>query len=338
MPAISVIVPVYKAEAFLRNCTDSVLHQTMPDLELLLIDDGSPDGSGALCDEIAEEDGRVRVFHKENGGVSSARNLGMEQAKGRYIAFVDSDDWMEPDMLKTLYGLLQAQSADSAGCAHFNVTPAGERWSEAGILPAGTYGPEQIIRGVVDPLLGDRVGARVVNGFIWRFLFSAAIIREHHITFEGAYLEDELFLMEYFAHAQKLAMTEEPLYCYLINPSSVTHRYMADFLQVFRRFMERKTELVERYGLAEARPQWRENSNWSGLLIAIGNEYAKGNPRTVRERQKAVEALCAQPEMKQAIDAITPAGLSGNKQMVANLVKGKHFFTLTQLYRLKNRI
>ena len=337
MPAISVIVPVYKAEAFLRNCTDSVLHQTMPDLELLLIDDGSPDGSGALCDEIAEEDGRVRVFHKENGGVSSARNLGMEQAKGRYIAFVDSDDWMEPDMLKTLYGLLQAQSADSAGCAHFNVTPAGERWSEAGILPAGTYGPEQIIRGVVDPLLGDRVGARVVNGFIWRFLFSTEIIREHHITFEGAYLEDELFLMEYFAHAQKLAMTEEPLYCYLINPSSVTHRYMKNYMDTFHRFMERKEELVERLGLESHRPAWRENSNFAGLLIAIGNEYAAGNDASFAEKKARVMEIAALPEMARALESVHPQGQSRNKSIVTALVRRRWFTLLTLLYALKNQ-
>jgi len=96
MPEISVIVPVYRAESFLRKCTDSILNQTFQDLELLLIDDGSPDHSGALCDQIAKEDPRVRVFHKDNGGVSSARNLGMTQANGQYFAFADSDDWLPP--------------------------------------------------------------------------------------------------------------------------------------------------------------------------------------------------------------------------------------------------
>jgi hypothetical protein len=144
--------------------------------------------------------------------------------------------------------------------------------------------------------------------------------------------------MAYFCSARKLAVTEEPLYRYFLNPSSATHKYMADFLDVFHRFMERKEELVKRYGLESARPQWRENSNWAGLLIAIGNEYAKGNEKSVRQKQKAVQELCALPEMRQAIDTLTPEGLSANKQMVSNLVKGKHFFTLTQLYRLKNRI
>ena len=178
----------------------------------------------------------------------------------------------------------------------------------------------------------------VFNGFIWRYLFSADIIRRAHITFEGAYLEDELFLMEYFCNAKKLAVTEQPLYRYFLNPSSATHRYMADFMKVFSRFMERKEALVKKYRLEDARPQWRENSNWAGLLIAIGNEYAKSNGKSVRKKQKTVEEICRRPEMAKAIADVTPVGLSPNKQMVANLVKGKHFFILTQMYRLKNRI
>ena len=156
------------------------------------------------------------------------------------------------------------------------------------VLPAGVYARRGILEGIVYPLLGDRLTQPVFNGFIWRYLFSAQILRQAEITFEGAYLEDEIFLMEYFCNAQKLAVTEEPLYRYLLNPASATHRYMADFQQVFARFMERKSALAERYGLASARPRWRENSNWAGLLIAIGNEYARGNPRTWAQKQQAV--------------------------------------------------
>ena len=97
-PKISVIVPVYNVEKYLHRCVDSILAQTFNDFELLLIDDGSKDKSGAICDEYAAKDSRVRVFHKENGGVSSARNLGLENAKGDWIIFIDSDDWIADDM------------------------------------------------------------------------------------------------------------------------------------------------------------------------------------------------------------------------------------------------
>lgn len=99
-PKISVIVPVYKAEKYLHRCVDSILAQTFTDFEVLLIDDGSPDRSGEICDEYAKKDARVRVFHKENGGVSSARNMGIEKAKGEWLMFVDSDDMLTPQALK----------------------------------------------------------------------------------------------------------------------------------------------------------------------------------------------------------------------------------------------
>ena len=107
-PTISVIVPVYNTEKYLRRCIDSVLAQTYQDFELLLIDDGSKDSSGAICDEYAAQDARVKVFHKENGGVSSARNVGLDNARGEWITFVDSDDYIEENFLKSFEGNLDA--------------------------------------------------------------------------------------------------------------------------------------------------------------------------------------------------------------------------------------
>ena len=102
MPLVSIIVPVYKAEQWLHRCVDSILAQTMTDFELLLINDGSPDKSGDICDEYAKQDSRIRVFHKENGGVSSARNLGLDNATGEWISFIDADDWVEKEYLAGL--------------------------------------------------------------------------------------------------------------------------------------------------------------------------------------------------------------------------------------------
>lgn len=338
MPSISVIVPVYQAERYLKKCVESVVKQTFPDWELLLIDDGCTDGSSAICDQCAEEDDRIRVFHKKkNAGVSEARNLGLREAKGAYIAFLDVDDRFEFRALETLWCLREQSGADTVGCAHLNLGADGSKAVEP-LLPAGVYDEAGIREGIVYPLLGERLKMPVFNGFIWRYLFSAQILRAAHITFQGAYLEDELFLMEYFCNAHKLAVTEQPLYRYFLNPTSVTHRYMKDFPKVFSRFMERKEALVKKYRLEEARPQWRENSNWAGLLIAIGNEYAQDNKKTIRQRQKAVEELCRRPEMAKAIAELAPEGMSPNKQVVARLVQGKHFFALTQMYRLKNRI
>lgn len=113
---ISVIVPVYNVEPYLRKCLDSILAQTYRDLEILVIDDGSKDESGAICDEYAEKDNRIRVFHTENKGLSCARNLGLDNAKGDWIGFVDSDDWIEPDMYEALMRKAEETGVDIVEC------------------------------------------------------------------------------------------------------------------------------------------------------------------------------------------------------------------------------
>ena len=121
MPKISVIVPVYKVEKYLHECVDSILTQTFPDFELILVDDGSPDNCGKICDEYAEKDSRVRVIHQENQGLSGARNSGMDVARGEYIAFVDSDDRVDIRYLELLLAAVK-DGADVAVCRHKEFT------------------------------------------------------------------------------------------------------------------------------------------------------------------------------------------------------------------------
>lgn len=121
MCEISIIVPVYKVEPYLRKCVDSILAQTFTDFEVILVDDGSPDNSGKICDEYASKDSRVRVIHKKNGGLSSARNAGIDVARGKYLGFVDSDDYIEKDMYELLYDNIVKEQADLSICGIYDV-------------------------------------------------------------------------------------------------------------------------------------------------------------------------------------------------------------------------
>lgn len=117
MPVVSIIVPVYKVEQYLDRCVESLVGQTFGDIEIILVDDGSPDNSGKMCDTWAEKDERIRVIHKENGGLSDARNYGIEAAQGEYVAFIDSDDWIDDDMIEVLYNAVKQYGADIAECS-----------------------------------------------------------------------------------------------------------------------------------------------------------------------------------------------------------------------------
>lgn len=125
LPKVSIIIPVYKAESYLHRCIDSILAQTFADWELLLIDDGSPDRSGDICDEYAVKDKRIRVYHKKNGGVSSARQKGLDMARGEYVIHVDPDDWVEPSMLTELFAKAKAENADMVICDFYLDTKSG---------------------------------------------------------------------------------------------------------------------------------------------------------------------------------------------------------------------
>ncbi len=118
---ISIIVPVYNVEKYLRKCIDSIVNQTYKNLEIILVDDGSTDDSGKICDEFAEKDGRIKVIHKENGGLSSARNAGLEIAAGKYLGFVDSDDYIAQDMYESMYAAINEFDADIACCGRYDV-------------------------------------------------------------------------------------------------------------------------------------------------------------------------------------------------------------------------
>lgn len=113
---LSIIVPVYKVEKYLRQCLDSIVNQTYENLEIILIDDGSPDNCGKICDEYAQRDNRIKVIHKENGGLSSARNIGTQIAKGEYITYVDSDDWLDKNMYSELISALEKYNLDMVRC------------------------------------------------------------------------------------------------------------------------------------------------------------------------------------------------------------------------------
>ena len=336
MAEIDVIVPVYQAEKTLEACVESVRSQSYDDWNLILIDDGSRDSSPALCDALAEKDRRIRVIHQPNGGVSAARNRGLQEVRSPWVYFLDSDDLLMPGALELLYRLAADNGADTSAGAVVLTESDGSQLTDA-ILPAGVYDENGIRERILLPLTGQRLRAPIFNGYIVRYLFRASILKEHAVAFEGGYLEDEIFLMDYFLHARKLAVTETPIYDYLQNPASATHRYMADFPGVFRRFMERKRSRVAGTALEKGCPGWEADTNWAGLLIAVGNEYAPGNEVSHRAHRKNIRDLCALPEFAGAMEALHPRSCGKRKQIVAELLLRRQYLLLDALYRLKNR-
>ena len=209
MLMISVIVPVYRVEPYLRQCVDSILNQTYRNLEVLLIDDGSPDRCGEICDEYGAYDDRVRVFHTENRGLSAARNLGLKEAKGEYIGFVDSDDWIEPDMYDVLLRKMLETGAEISVCGI---------WYEYKNLKEELHFKEGIYTG--QNILCELADGNI-NAVVWNKLFRKQIIRS--IVFpEGRNSEDIAVIHLIVQKAKTIALIPTLEYHYRMRFDSIT--------------------------------------------------------------------------------------------------------------------
>ena len=239
MDLISVIVPVYKVEKYLDKCVSSIVNQTYRNLEIILVDDGSPDHCGAMCDAWAEKDERIKVIHKENGGLSDARNAGMDAASGEYIAFADSDDWIDSRFLSHLHRAIHETGAEIAACDIQTVyetdPPATPSPEETPIL---VYTPEEAIGSI---LRGE--GFRAVA---WNKLYHRSCLEGERYPV-GKHHEDEFLTYRILAKAKKLAYVDLPLYFYLQRSGSIMHTVTLKRLDALDAYLERLAHLKERF-------------------------------------------------------------------------------------------
>jgi len=181
---ISVIVPVYNVEQYLERCIDSIINQTYKNLEIILVNDGSTDNSGQLCDELAKKDDRIRVIHKKNGGLSDARNVGVDEAKAELIGFIDSDDYIDEDMYELLINNLKAANADLSMCGHYDVY---NNVPEAQVVDKKTWelSPREAIKMVMEAKI---LSVTAVNKLYKKSLFS-------ELRFEIGKIAEDAFIM-----------------------------------------------------------------------------------------------------------------------------------------------
>jgi len=211
---ISVIVPVYNVEAYLHKCVDSILRQTHTNLEIILVDDGSTDRSSIICDEFASRDSRVTVIHKANGGVSSARNAGLKCASGQYIAFVDSDDYISPDMYQIMLKELLMNNASMCICRYCYVNDDEcHTVLEKGIteIRSGVYSKYEIFY---------ELSSNSVFGIIWNKLYQASILEGLEFN-EGMIHEDECFVHYSYDNCTSVVIIEQELYYYVKRQGSI---------------------------------------------------------------------------------------------------------------------
>lgn len=277
MPEISVIVPVYNTEKWLRRCVDSILAQTFTGFELLLIDDGSTDGSPSICDEYAGKDSRIRVFHKSNEGVSSTRNLGIVNSVMVFLTFIDADDWVEPDYLENL---LAGKGCDLSVC-NYKIDGSDIVWN---ININDGIQNRNDIRVMFEN--GNFTGCSFL-GPVYKLFKSAIIVREN-LRF-NEYIssgEDSLFVLEYFCHINNYYGTDKKLYHYWQPGGELSsHKKLAnDFIH-----LAQETQRVA--GTLQAKLQIDKNRFLVSFLWGAFNAYMKHEILQHKLTESQIDAL-----------------------------------------------
>ena len=237
MPKISIIVPVYNVEEYIHRCIDSILAQTFTDFELILVNDGSPDQCGKICDEYAENDSRIKVIHKKNGGLSDARNAGLEIAQGEYIGFVDSDDYIEHDMYEKLIEACKEDNSQLAMCGRYKVL--GEE-----LKPMFSFKGRKIwqSREAIEKLLTwDNIDSSA-----WDKLFSRNLFEELRFPV-GKYNEDIYIMTQIIHQAGKIVHIGDAKYYYFHRLDSITTENFSEKKLDLLEANQKVTELVKKY-------------------------------------------------------------------------------------------
>lgn len=211
-PLISVIVPIYKVEKYLCKCVDSIINQTYKNLEIILVDDGSPDNCGAICDDYAKKDSRITVVHKENGGLSDARNAGMKIATGEYVSFIDSDDYISEDFIETLYNISVNENSDIVECNLY-------RFREQDIIEV-SESPLKNETFETEKALAMLIQENEFHQHVWNKLYKSDIALK--VPFEkGKLNEDEFWTYQIFGQAKKVSKVNKEMYFYLQRETSI---------------------------------------------------------------------------------------------------------------------
>lgn len=315
MKKISIIIPIFNAEKELRKAVDSILEQTERNLELILVDDGSNDSSLSICEEYAQKDNRVIVIHQKNSGVSAARNKGIDVAAGDYIGFVDSDDWIEPNMYECLLAEAEASRADVVMCDATTVYEDGTTQADTitklsgnAILKKSDFSPSLLLE---------------MAGSAWRCIYNKHIYSDKLPNACGIrfplgvkFAEDRIYNIYAFGFANKVSYIKRSYYNRFINKKSAVHRFHEDYFEA-----RKKAAVCTQIALKEA---WEDDIQLqiaflgqfiTGAEMAICNYYYRTSPLTVAERRTKVVALCDDVQLR---TAIREYGLSRKSKWILN--------------------
>jgi len=333
---VSVIVPVYNSEKYLSRCIESVLNQKLKEIELLLVNDGSTDNSLEICKKYAGIDNRIKIIDKQNGGVSSARNAGIDAAKGEFIGFVDSDDWINPEMYSNMYKKVKETGSDICICNFFEDYFG---YSIPNILKINKniLLKDDIINDLILNMIAPNdidSNSMPIMGSVWRLLINRELILNNNIRFplNIHFMEDFLFCINTFLNCSKISIDSRYYYHYCYNNISASRGYIKDMYKVQVDVFKQLENILQKHNLITIAKD-RLKLRYINLCIAsIINEIH--NNINFRKKYTYIKYICSDNKLNQYLKDINTNGYTLRKKAVLFALKHKMTFYIYIYYKL----
>lgn len=332
---ISVIVPVYNVEKYLRQCLDSILAQTYKELEVVMVDDGSTDSCGDICEEYAAKHENFKVIHKENAGPGLARNTALEHITGEYVVFVDADDYLDPPCIATLYDSLVRDGVDMCKCGVRRITDNGE------IVLTRSF-DEEIFKGTLAKraflprMLGSAPDKKDgVEPFAAASIYRVKPINELRVRFSSEHLyEDQSFNIDYAQHANGASTISYVGYNYRVNPGSLMRSYRKDRFKACRNYYTETKKKLEALGYDSAALQRFDGTFFWQLRACLAQEKQAVSGLSKEVALENISKICEDEVVKDVVSNYPLAKTGTKKRIFLILIKLKAVRTLQVLIEL----
>lgn len=338
-PQFSIIVPVYNTEKYLDRCVKSLLSQTLSNIEVILVDDGSSDGSGRICDDFAAGEPRVRVIHKTNEGQGIARNAGLDLASGEYVLFIDSDDYIEEDTCSRLFSYMKEKEVQLCSFGYIIEDPSGGEVYRPEISER-IYRKEEIRDEFIHHFFGDSSEQDELRGVsACMTAFQREMIEKYQIRFPSerqVLSEDTVFSLEFCRHIEGAAVLPAFFYHYVQNVSSFSHAYRPDRYPLTLRLCGILEDYARQYGILEKVRGRINRVMWVSLMECLKQEV-KREDTDRRQIVYNVRALCCEAGAQKAVWALNPSDFGMKQRALLTAVRHKWTFVVLLLTEIRNR-
>ena len=333
MPKLSIIVPVYNVSSYLKNCIESLISQTYEDIEIILIDDGSKDNSGEICEEYAKQDGRIIFKHQNNSGVSVARNEGLNLANGEWITFVDGDDYVEKEFCKKILTAVETTLAEVIFFSYFTLKNNKKIFSQPFVLPEGDISKykDYIQKKIITQYYDNKIiNTSASAGTSWGKIIRKTVLDRYAIQYSQGLMraQDTVFWLNVIEKTTKIFFLNLPLYYYRINDSSITsgNKFIPDSKEQFGKLLKEYQLFIKNNNKDK---EYEKAFNIRTLTVLkwhmIHNFFHSQNPKSYNEKIRDLANLCNTDPYEMALETNCHKFLPIGSRIVIFLCKYHHF-------------